>query len=138
MAYYGRKASQHVIDERFEGRSLEVYTVDGDKLVGLVDEVSRHEIGMIIEGKPVVVERSSILYVITGLSDIHGAGSACERDYVLDESFVGYDVTVRLINGSEISGRLLKISRDEIGIAQENRALIVPRRSIVFIRIERK
>ena len=138
MSYHGRKAAQQIIDERFEGRSLEVYTVDGDKLVGLVDEIGRHEIGMIVEGKPVVVERRAILYIVTGLSDIHGAGSGCERDYVLDESFVGYDVTVRLVNGNEISGRLLKVSREEIGIAQENRAIIVPRRSIVFIRIERK
>ncbi len=124
-----------IIDERFEGRSLEVHTIDGEKLVGLVDEVAINEIGMIVENVPTIIPRTSILYVITGLSDIHGGGECCEKDFVLDESFVGYDVVVRLINGQEVKGRLMKVFREEIGIAIENRAYIIPRMAISFIRV---
>ena len=126
-----------VVDKRFEGRGLEVYTVDGEKLVGLVDEVSANEIGMLVEGTPIIVERSAILYMVTGLTDIHGIAEGCEKDFVLDEEFIGRDVIVRLVNGTELKGRLLKVSRYEIGLAQENRALIIPRHSISFIKIHR-
>ena len=132
-----RREPQHLIDERYEGRGLEVYTVDGEKLTGLVDEVATFEIGMVVEGKPVVVNRKSIAYVVTGLSDIHGWSQeeCCEKDFVLDEDFIGADVVVKLVNGGELSGRLMKISRYEIGVVQGNRAYIIPRRSISFIRI---
>jgi len=132
-----RKRSGMVVDKRFEGRGLEVYTVDGEKLVGLVDEVSANEIGMLVEGTPIIVERSAILYMVTGLTDIHGIAEGCEKDFVLDEEFIGRDVIVRLVNGTELKGRLLKVSRYEIGLAQENRALIIPRHSISFIKIHR-
>ncbi|RLG85391.1 MAG: hypothetical protein DRO39_05720 [Thermoprotei archaeon] len=132
-----RREQQHLIDTRYEGRGLEVYTVDGEKLTGLVDEVATFEIGMVVEGRPVVVNRKAILYAVTGLSDIHGwhPEECCESDYVLDEDFIGADVVVKLVNGSEISGRLMKLSRYEIGVVQGNRAYIIPRRSISFVKI---
>jgi len=133
-------ASQHkrrgvIIDERFVGRSLEIYTVDGDKVLGLVDEVACNEIGMLVEGKPTIVERRAILYAVTGLTDVHGISEGCEKEFVLGEEFIGRDVSIRLVNGIEVRGRLIKVSRNEIGIAQENRALIIPRKSISIIRI---
>ncbi len=135
---YGRRRGTHIIDERFEGRSLEVYTIDGEKLMGLVDEVSLCEIGMYVENTPVIVSRSAIVYVVVGLSDIHGVGECCEREYVLDEEFIGSDVSVKLVNGQEFQGRLLKITRNEIGIAQANRALIIPRSMISYVKILRR
>ena len=126
-----------LVDERFEGRSLEVYTVDGDKLVGLVDQVASMELGMLVEGEAVVVERSAILYMVTGLTDIHGVAEGCEKEFVLDEEFVGSDVIVKLVNGAEIRGRLIKVTKHEIGVAQENRAIIIPRHAISYVRIPR-
>jgi len=126
-----------IVDERFEGRSLEVHTVDGEKLVGLVDEVASLELGMLVEGDAVVVERGAILYMVTGLTDIHGVAEGCEKELVLDEEFVGRDLVIRLINGAEIRGRLIKVARHEIGVAQENRAVIIPRSAISFVRIHR-
>jgi len=132
-----RRGQQYLIDDRYEGRSLEVYTIDGEKLLGLVDEVATFELGMVVEGEPVVVNRKAILYVVTGLSDIHGWSQAecCENDYVLDEDFIGSDVVVKLVNGDEINGRLMKVSRYELGVVQGNRAFIIPRRSVSFVRI---
>lgn len=139
MSYgYGKRRGTHIIDERFEGRSLELYTIDGEKLMGLVDEVALHEIGMYVENTPIIVSRNAILYVSTGLSDIHGVGECCDREFVLDEEFIGCDVAVRLINGQEFQGRLLKVTRYEIGIAQTNRALIIPRSMISHVRILRR
>ncbi len=139
MAFHGqRKRGGMIVDERFEGRGLEVHTVDGEKLVGLVDEVAVNEIGMLVEGTPVIVERNAILYMVTGLTDIHGVVEGCEKEFVLDEEFVGRDVVVKLVNGLEIKGRLLKVTRLEIGLAQENRAVIIPRHAISFVRISRE
>ena len=100
--------------------------------------MSVHEIGMYVEDTPIIVSRNAVSYIIVGLSDIHGTGECCEREYVLDEEFIGSDVSVRLINGQEFQGRLLKITKNEIGIAQGNRALIFPRNAISFIKILRK
>ncbi len=136
--YVGRKRGQLIIDERFCGRSLEVYTVDGEKLLGLVDEVGCSEIGMFVENTPVIVSRNAILYIVTGLSDVHGAGGKCEKEFVLDENFIGSDVVVKLINGHEIEGRLIKVCKNEIAVAQSNRAIVVPRTSISYIKILRR
>lgn len=124
-----------IVNERFEGRSLEVHIVNGEKLMGVVDEVALYELGMSIEDTPTIISRNSILYVVTGLSDIHGMGECCEKEYVLDEEFIGSDVLTKLVNGNEIEGRLIKITRDEVGLAQGNKAVIIPRRSILYLKI---
>ena len=74
MTYFqsNKRRGYYVIDERFIGRSIEVLTVDGEKFMGLVDEVSSYEIGMLIENAAVIIPRTSIAYVITGQSDVHG------------------------------------------------------------------
>lgn len=127
-----------MIDERFEGRSLEVHTINGEKFMGVVDEVTLHELGMSVENTPTIIPRKSILYIITGLSDIHGLSECCEKEYVLDEEFIGSDVFTKLINGNEIEGRLIKITRDEVGLAQSNKAIIIPRGSILYLKILRR
>ncbi len=133
--YQSRRRGYTIIDHRFEGRSLEVYTIDGEKLMGLIDEVAVYEIGMYVENSPIIIERTSILYMVSGLSDLHGSSECCEKEYILDEDFIGVDVELRLINGQEISGRIVKITKNEIGIAQGNRALIIPRSKISFMKV---
>ncbi|MEM0005838.1 MAG: hypothetical protein QXJ56_01260 [Ignisphaera sp.] len=134
--YYSiKRRGVAIVNERFEGRSLEVHVVNGEKLMGVVDEVALYELGMSIENTPTIISRNSILYVVTGLSDIHGMGECCEKEYVLDEEFIGSDVLTKLVNGNEIEGRLIKITRDEVGLAQGNKAVIIPRRSILYLKI---
>lgn len=137
MAYYQKRRPTTLIDSRFEGRSIELYTIDGERIVGKVDEVSTNELGLVVEGEAVVIPRRAILYIVTGLSDIHGHGECCESEYVIDEDFIGSDVVVKLMNGQELSGRVLKITRDEIGIAQGNRAMIIPRNAFIYVKIAR-
>lgn len=138
MSYHQRKRPSMLLDNRFEGRSIELYTINGEKLLGLIDEVALNEIGLIVEGTPIVIPRSSILYITTGLSDIHGFGECCEAEYVLDEDFIGSDASIKLVNGGEVAGRIVKLTKNEIGIAQGNRALIIPRSSIVYVKILRR
>uniref|UniRef100_A0A7J3QEH2 Uncharacterized protein n=1 Tax=Ignisphaera aggregans TaxID=334771 RepID=A0A7J3QEH2_9CREN len=127
-----------IVNEKFEGRSLEVHIINGEKLMGIVDEVALYELGMSIENIPTIVPRKSISYVVTGLSDIHGLSECCEKEYVLDDEFIGSDVITKLVNGDEIEGRLVKVTRDEVGLAQSNKAVIVPRRNILYIKILRR
>jgi len=136
--YQPRRRGNFIIDERFVGRSIEVYTIDGDKLMGLIDEVSNYEIGMLVENTAVIVPRSSIAYAITGQSDVHGYGECCEKDFVLDEEFIGSDVEVKLINNINISGRLVKALRNEIAVAFQNRAYVIPRDGVLYIKILRR
>lgn len=133
-----RRRFNTLLDTRFEGRSIELYTLDGEKLMGLVDEVSHNEIGLLVEGVPIIVPRSAILYAVTGLSDIHGFGECCESEFVLDDDFIGSDIIVKLINGDEMSGRLVKLTRNEIGVVQGNKALVIPRNSVVYVKIIRR
>lgn len=137
MSTYRRRYST-LLDNRFEGRSIELYVLNGERIMGLVDEVSANEIGILAEGIATIVPRNAVLYIITGLSDIHGFGECCESEYVLDEDFIGSDITVKLMNGEELSGRLIKITKNEIGVAQGNRALVIPRNSILYIKIVRR
>jgi RNase P/RNase MRP subunit p29 len=133
--YQSRRRGNFIIDERFVGRSIEVYTIDGDKLMGLVDEVSSYEIGMLVENAATIIPRSSIVYVVTGQSDVHGYGECCEKDFVLDEEFIGSDVEVKLINNYSVSGRLVKAVRNEIAVLHQNRAYVIPRNGVVYIKI---
>lgn len=137
MSIHRRRYST-LLNGRFEGRSIELFVLNGERIVGLVDEVTINEIGILAEEVATIVPRNAILYVATGLSDIHGFGECCEAEYVLDEDFIGSDITVKLVNGEEIGGRLIKITKNEIGVAQGNRALIIPRSSILYIKIVRR
>jgi len=137
VSTYRRRYST-LLDNRFEGRSIELYVLNGERIMGLVDEVSANEIGILAEGIATIVPRNAVLYIITGLSDIHGFGECCESEYVLDEDFIGSDISVKLMNGEELSGRLIKITKNEIGVAQGNRALVIPRNSILYIKIVRR
>ncbi|MCC6016212.1 MAG: hypothetical protein LM582_04110 [Desulfurococcaceae archaeon] len=137
MSIHRRRYST-LLNGRFEGRSIELFVLNGERIVGLVDEVTINEIGILAEEVATIVPRNAILYVVTGLSDIHGFGECCEAEYVLDEDFIGSDITVKLVNGEEIGGRLIKITKNEIGVAQGNRALIIPRSSILYIKIVRR
>jgi sRNA-binding regulator protein Hfq len=137
VSTYRRRYST-LLDNRFEGRSIELYVLNGERIMGLVDEVSANEIGILAEGIATIVPRNAVLYIITGLSDIHGFGECCESEYVLDEDFIGSDITVKLMNSEELSGRLIKVTKNEIGVAQGNRALVIPRNSILYIKIVRR
>lgn len=138
MSVHHRRRYSTLLDSRFEGRSIEIHIVNGEKFLGLVDEVALNEIGLLVEGTPIVVPRNAILYTATGLSDIHGFGECCEYEYVIDEDFIGTDIAVKLVNGDEISGRLVKIAKNELGVVQGNKALIIPRNSILYVKILRR
>mgnify|MGYP000008671225 CR=1 FL=1 len=132
-----RKEVSSILDHRFEGRNVEIHTVDGSKLSGVIDEISTYEVGMLVENIPTIVFKHAILYVIVQAMDLHGMGVS-ERevsDHILDEDFIGTNIELVLINGTKINGRLMKISRYELGIQISNKGYIVPKASISYVRI---
>jgi len=132
-----RREVSSILDQRFEGRNVEIHTIDGSKLSGVIDEISTYEIGMLVEDIPTIVFKHAILYVIVQAMDLHGM-SISEREisnHILNEDFIGVNVELTLINGSRINGRLMKISRYELGIQISDKGYIVPKASISYIKI---
>ncbi|RLG88600.1 MAG: hypothetical protein DRO15_02445 [Thermoprotei archaeon] len=132
-----RREISSILDQRFEGRNVEIHTIDGSKLSGVIDEISTYEIGMLVEDIPTIVFKHAILYVIVQAMDLHGM-SISEREisnHILNEDFIGVNVELTLINGSRINGRLMKISRYELGIQISDKGYIVPKASISYIKI---
>jgi len=128
-----------IIDERIAGRAVEVYTLGGERIQGIIEEVATFELGISSEGYAYIVPRQSIAYISAGPSDIYGAHECCKSDFVLDEDFVGCDLEAMLINGQKIEGRLMKVSRGEIAVmATNNRLYVIPRSSIQYIKVQRR
>jgi len=138
---YSQRARRNVfiIDERVSGRTVEVYTLGGERIQGIIEEVSTFELGISSEGYAYIVPRQSIAYISIGPSDIYGTHECCKNEFVLDEDFVGYDLEAMLINGQKIEGRLMKVSREEIAIMTANNKLhVIPRSSIQYIKVQRR
>ena len=128
---------ENILDERFEGKSIRIKVMGyNDVIEGVVDEVAKYEIGISVRGRPMVVFRHAILYVETEAPEIHGYGSRDLEDTVLTSDFVGESVEVHLLDGSLIKGKLMKVSKYEIGVRSSDRTYIVPKSSISFILFE--
>jgi len=104
-----------------------------DPIEGVVDEVAKYEIGVSVRGTPVIIFRHAILYVETEAPEIHGYGSGELEDTVLTSDLVGENVEVHLINGYKLGGKLMKVSRYEIGIRGKETTFIIPKSSISYI-----
>ncbi len=111
---------------------IKVYTFCGRVIEGILDEVTRYELGIRTSTSAVVVMRHSIVKVAVSESDIHGSGSL-EADTVITSDFIGENVTILLNNCEEIKGRLMKLSKYEIGVITGEETYIVPKSAIVYV-----
>lgn len=124
----------NILDRRFEGKAVRIYVLGSeDPLEGVVDEVSKYEIGVRTSLGPVVVFRHSIAYIEASQADIHGFSSEELEDVVITPEMIGAEVLVLLQSGVKINGKIAKVSRYEIGLRLGDRALIVPKSSISYI-----
>lgn len=125
---------ENILDRRFEGKAVRLYLLGAEEpLEGVVDEVSRYEIGLRTPKGPVVVFRHSIAYAEVSQTDIHGFSSEELEDVIITPEMAGAEVTVVLQNGAKVSGKLSKVSRYEIGLRVGDRALVIPKSSISHI-----
>ncbi len=126
---------ENLIDARFVGREI-TFRVRGleEPVKGVIDEVARYEIGVRSEGKPVVIFRHAILYAVAEATELHGYSGEQLRDTVIDSEMVGSDVSVRLVTGEELSGKLMKVTKYELGFRSDDKGIIVPKSSIALIR----
>lgn len=125
----------NILDSRFRGMAIKLSLVNGDFLEGIVDDVAKYELSLRIKDSIYIVFRHSITYLEIGASELHGERREELEDTLLTNDFVGLDVSILLINGARISGRLMKVSRYELGLRCDDRGFIVPKSSIIYIEL---
>ncbi len=125
---------ENIVDSRFAGKSVKLYVMGfTEPIEGVIDEVSRYEIGIRARDKALVVFRHAVLYILTQPPELHGYSSEELEDTIITSDFIGEDVEVHLINGEVIKGKLMKISRYELGLVGQDTAYVIPKSSISFI-----
>ncbi|MEL9998157.1 MAG: hypothetical protein QXH99_06670 [Sulfolobales archaeon] len=127
----------NIVDSRFRGMAVKISLVNGDELEGVIDDVSRYELGLLVREDLYIVFRHGINYVEVGAVDLHGERSDELEDSLIGSDFIGFDVEVLLINNRRLVGRLMKISRYELGIRVEDKGFIIPKSSILYIRLRK-
>ncbi|MEM0014734.1 MAG: hypothetical protein QXS42_01940 [Zestosphaera sp.] len=132
---------ENIIDARFNGREVEFRVLGAqDSIRGVIDEVSRYEIGLRVGDAAYVLFRHAILNATVEASDLHGFSSEQLDDTVLGIDLIGVELELHLIDGSAISGTLAKISKYELGVKSGDKGVIIPKSSIAYaiIRGEQK
>ncbi len=128
---------ENIIDSRLSGREIKLKVAGFDEEIkGIIDEVARYEIGLRSEGKGVVVFRHSILYAQMNAADLHGYSAERLRDTVIDSDMIGSSIKLHLVNGEEVGGKLLKLSKYEIGLRRGEEGIVIPKSAISFAIIE--
>ncbi|MEM1623311.1 MAG: hypothetical protein QXZ60_05080 [Sulfolobales archaeon] len=124
----------NILDKRFEGKAVRIYlTGSKEPLEGVVDEISKYEVGVRTPSGPIVVFRHSIAYIEVSQADIHGFSNEELEDVIITPEMTGSDVTVILQDSTKIVGKLSKVSKYEIGVRAGDKALIIPKSSISHI-----
>ncbi len=124
---------ENIIDSRLSGREIRIKVAGyDDEIKGIIDEVARYEIGLRSEGKAVVVFRHSIMYATINAADLHGYSGERLNDTVIDSDLIGTDLELHLINGDELKGRLMKVSKYELGLRYNDNGVVVPKSAIAF------
>jgi RNase P/RNase MRP subunit p29 len=122
----------NIIDSRFVGRMIRIHTHCGKVIEGILDEVTRYELGIRTSTNAIVVMRHSIVKVAVSESDIHGSGTI-EADTVITNDFTGENVTILLNSCEEIKGRLMKLSKYEVGVVTNEGTYIIPKSAIIYV-----
>ncbi|MEM2020769.1 MAG: hypothetical protein QXP80_00885 [Zestosphaera sp.] len=128
---------ENIIDARFNGREVE-FRVLGmpEPIKGVVDEVSRYEIGVLSGDNAYVLFRHAILTATVESSDLHGFSAEPLNDTVLDTDLIGVELELHLVDGFTVTGVLAKISKYELGIKSGDKGFIIPKSSITYATIK--
>ncbi len=125
---------ENLIDARFVGREITIYVMGvKEPIKGVIDEVARYEIGLRVQGVPVVVFRHAMLYAVAEAVELHGYSGEQLRDTVIDSEMIGADAEIHLINGESVNGKLMKVTKYELGFRSGDKGLIIPKSSIALI-----
>ena len=130
---------ENIIDSRLSGREIRIKVLGQDQEIkGIIDEVARYEIGLRSENKAIVVFRHSILYAVVNSADLHGYSNERLNDTVINSDMIGTELELHLINGESVSGKLMKISKYELGLTKGDEGVVVPKSGIAYAVIEEK
>ncbi len=125
------------MDSKFRGMAVRVSLINGEDFEGIVDDVARYELGLTIRDSFYIVFRHSIAFIEVNAVDLHGEKRAELDDSLITADFIGVDADILLINNRKLSGRLIKISKYELGIRADDKGLIIPKSSIIYIKIRK-
>ncbi len=129
---------ENILDGRFTGKSAKIKVIGVDGFIeGVIDEVSRYEIGLRTRDGPVIVFRHAVLFIEVQPPDLHGYSQEELEDTVLTTDFIGCRIDVTLVDGSVLKGKLMKVTRYELGVVtNEGKALVIPKSSIATVSIK--
>lgn len=125
------------MDSKFRGMAVKISLVNGEDFEGVVDDIAKYELGLTIRDSFYIVFRHSIASIEVNAVDLHGERWEELDDSLITADFIGVDVDILLVNNRKLSGRLVKISRYELGIRSNDKGLIVPKSSIIYIKISK-
>ncbi len=116
---------------------VKVFLVNGENFEGVVDDVAKYELGLTVRDYFYIVFRHGLTYVEVNAADLHGERGMELDDSLITSDFIGVDVDMILVDGRKLSGRLMKISRYELGIRVGDKGLIIPKSSVVYLRMRK-
>jgi len=127
----------NIIDSRFRGMHIKLTLVNGDELDGVVDDVAKYEIGLRVRDSPYIVFRHGVAYIEVNAMELHGERREELEDTILTADFTGVDVELLLVNGRKLNGRLVKVSRYEIGVRSNDTGFIIPKNNILYVKLSK-
>ena len=128
---------ENIIDNRLAGREIRIKVLGHDQEIkGIIDEVARYEIGLRSENKAIVVFRHSILYALVNSADLHGYSNERLNDTVINSDMIGTELELHLTNGDLLEGKLMKISKYELGLSRNDEGLVIPKSGVAFAVIQ--
>lgn len=125
----------NILDGRFRGMVIKLVLSNGEVVEGVVDDVARYELSLRVKEFLYVVFRHGISYLEVNASELHGERREELEDTIITNELVGSDVELVLTSGARIRGRLMKISRYELGIRYDDKGLIIPKSSILYVKL---
>ncbi|MDT7889824.1 MAG: hypothetical protein RQ885_12745 [Desulfurococcales archaeon] len=125
-----------MVTEKFEGRSINIELANGESIEGVLEQVTSYELGVRAPSGALIVFRHAVKSVRVRENEVMGiVKECCEERYILGNDYIGYDVVVKFIDGKELSGKLISVSRYEIAVASDGYAYILNKGLISYVRL---
>lgn len=125
----------NILDSRFRGMVIKLVLSNGEAVEGVVDDVARYELSLRVKEFLYVVFRHGVSYLEVSASELHGERREELEDTLITNELVGSDIELALISGVKIRGRLMKVSRYELGVRHDDKGLIIPKSSILYVKL---
>jgi len=125
-----------MITEKLEGRNVQLELVGGETVEGILDQVTSYELGIRTSEGALIVFRHAVKSLRVRENEVMGiVRDCCEEQYILGGDYIGYDVAVKFVDGREVAGKLISVSKYEIAVASEGYAYILNKGLISYVKL---